>query len=135
MKSMSYTNYLEKKLLDYLFSKASYTQPTIYVGLSTADPGEDASTLAEPSGSGYARVATVAGDWNAATLGVGTLTNANSITFPTATGSWGTVTYVCLFDAASGTNLLGSGALTSGTSVSSGEIATFAAGAITVSLA
>ena len=104
---MSKSDYLEKKLLDHTFGKAAYTAPAnIFVGLSTADPGDDGATLAEPSGNNYSRVSTAAADWNAATLGAGTLTNANAINFPVASGSWGTITHVALFDASSGGNLL-----------------------------
>lgn len=131
---MSLADYLEKKLLDHFFGKASYTAPTIYVGVSTADPGEDGATLAEPSGNSYARVQTAASDWNAATLGAGTLTNANAVTFPTASGSWGTLAYVCLFDAESGGNLLWSGALTSPQAITTNQVLRFAAAAITATL-
>ena len=37
----SFSNYWENELLDHLFGKGSYTPPTIYVGLSTTDPGDD----------------------------------------------------------------------------------------------
>jgi hypothetical protein len=54
----SFSNYLENELLDHVFGAAAYSAPaTLYVGLSTADPTDDDSGLAEPSGNGYARVA------------------------------------------------------------------------------
>ena len=129
---MSFANYLELELLDHLFGKGSYTPPTIYVGLSTADPGEDAAGLAEPSGNAYARVTTAAADWDPAAAGV--TDNANAITFPTATGSWGTVTHACLFDAASAGNLLASGALAASKAIGSGDTPKFDAGDLDVSL-
>ena len=129
---MSFADYWENELLDHALNDGAYVAPTIYVGLSTADPGEDAAGLAEPSGNGYARVATVAADWNAASGG--SKTNANAIEFPKASGSWGTITYVCLFDAATSGNLLASGALTSGVAIGNGETARFLAESLTVSL-
>lgn len=110
--------------------KTSFTMPTVYVGLSTADPGEDASGLAEPSGNGYARVVTSGSTWNAASSG--SATNAAAITFPTATGSWGTITHFATFDASSGGNMLASNALGSSQAISTNQIARFAASALTV---
>ena len=128
----SFSNHLEVELLDHVFSKGSYTPPTMYVALSTADPLDDGSGLAEPSGDGYARVQTAGTDWNAA-LG-GAIDNSNAITFNEATGAWGNITHFALFDAASGGNMLLSGALGMSKTFSSGDTATFAAGDLDVSL-
>ncbi len=128
----SFADYWENEILDHLFGKGSYTPPTIYVGLSTADPADDASGLAEPSGNGYARVATSGADWNAASGG--TIDNANEITFGQASGSWGTLTHFALFDAASGGNMLAHGSLSISKTISSGDTAKFAAGDLDVSL-
>ena len=128
----SFADYWENEILDHIFGKGSYTPPTIYVGLSTADPTDDASGLAEPSGNAYARVATVGGDWNVASGGV--IANANDITFPEATGSWGTITHFALFDAATGGNMLAHGALSTSKTIDSGDTGTFAAGDLDVTL-
>jgi len=128
----SFADYWENEILDHLFGKGSYTAPTIYVGLSTADPTDDASGLAEPSGNSYARVATAGADWNVASGGA--IANANDITFPEATGSWGTITHFAIFDAASAGNMLAHGALNVSKSISSGDTAKFAAGDLDVTL-
>lgn len=128
----SFADYWENEILDHLFGKGNYTPPTIYVGLSTADPTDDATGLAEPSGNAYARVATSGANWNAASSG--TIDNANDITFPEASGSWGTLTHFVLFDAASGGNMLAHGSLSVSKSISSGDTAKFAAGDLDVSL-
>jgi hypothetical protein len=128
----SFGDYWENEILDHLFGKGSYTPPTIYVGLSTADPADDASGLAELGGNSYARVATAGADWNAASGGE--ITNANDITFPEATGSWGTITHFALFDAASAGNMLAHGALIVSKSISSGDTIKFAVGDLEVSL-
>ena len=128
----SFSNHWENEILDHLFGKGTYTPPTIYVGLSTADPGDDGSGLAEPSGGAYARVATTGSDWNAA--GGGALDNANAIEFSEATASWGTITHFALFDAATGGNMLAHGSLTASKTISSGDTASVAAGALDVTL-
>ncbi|UCG56834.1 MAG: hypothetical protein JSU70_18450 [Phycisphaerales bacterium] len=127
-----FSNFWENEILDHLFGKGSYTPPAIHAGLSTADPGDDGSGLSEPSGNGYARVQTSSSDWNAASGGQ--LDNANDITFPEATGSWGTITHFALFDAASGANMLAHGSLSESKAIGSGDTAKFAAGDLDVSL-
>jgi len=128
----SFADYWENEILDHLFGKGSYTPPTIYVGLSTADPTDDASGLAEPSGNSYARVATAGADWNVASGGA--IANANDITFSEATGSWATMTHFALFDAASAGNMLAHGTLSVSKSISSGDTAKFASGDLDVTL-
>ena len=128
----SFSNYLENKILDHIFGKASYTSPTIYLGLSTDDPLDDGSGLAEPIGNSYERVQTSAADWNVAL--VGTIDNANGITFPEATGNWGTVTHFALFDAATAGNMLAYGALSQSKAINSGDTAKFDVGDLDVSL-
>lgn len=129
---MSFANYLEKKLMDHLFGKGSFSPPTIYVGLSKADPGEDGSGLDEPSGGAYARQATDSTDWNSFADGV--TTNAGVISFAEATASWGNVTHTPLFDVVSGGNLLGSGSLADGKDVKATDQLKFSAGDLSVSL-
>lgn len=129
---MSLADYSENKQIDNLTGKTQFTKPTCYVGLSTADPGEDASGLAEPSGNGYARVATAGADWNAASGG--STTNANAITFPTASGAWGTITHFALFDAATEGNMLASAALDDSEVITTNQIPRFPAGDLAVTL-
>jgi len=128
----SFADYLENEILDHVTGKGAYTSPTVYVGLSTADPTDDASGLAEPSGDGYARVETAAGDWDAASGGA--TANANAITFPEASGSWGTITHFALFDAATDGNMLMYGTLDTPRSITSGITPRFAVGELDVTL-
>ena len=132
---MSFSDYLETKVLDHVFGKIAYTMPTVYVGLSTADPLDDGSGLAEPVGGAYARVATTGATWNAAVAGApSSINNAAAISFPQATASWGTVTHFALFDAATGGNLLGSGALTAAKAVANGDTVKFDIGQLSATL-
>lgn len=127
-----FSDYWENKILDHIFGKSSYTPPTIYVGLSTADPTDAGSGLAEPSGNGYARVQTSSSDWNAASNG--SLENAGNITFAQATGNWGTITHFALFDAATAGNMLAYGALNQPRSIGESDTARFEAGDLQISL-
>lgn len=113
---MSFSNYLENKVLDHVFGGSAYTAPaTLYVGLFTSDPGE-AGAGTEVSGGSYARQTitfTVTGSQ---------ASSSAAVEFPTATASWGTITYAAVYDAVSGGNLLASGALTTSKTIDSGDV-------------
>lgn len=131
----SYSTYLENKLLNHLFNKASYTIPTVHVALFTAlsdAHGEAGSGGTEVSGGSYARIATAGSDWTEATTGV--LDNATACEFTQATADWGTVTHFALFDALTGGNMLAFGTLTASKAVNSGDTIKFSIGDLDVSL-
>lgn len=103
---MSYSDYLENFLLNALVGGCS--AKTLYVGYGTADASEDGSTIAEPTGGAYARVAY--GAYTVTTVGSGDdqhISNNAAITFPTASAAQGTISHVYFFDASSGGNFLG----------------------------
>ncbi len=127
---MSKTNYLEAKLIDHSLGTASYTMPTVYVGLFTAAPGETGGGT-EVSGNAYARQAC---PFAAASQGApSSAVNSGTVTFPVATPSgWGTVTHFAIFDASSGGNMLRHGALAASKTVNAGDAPTFPPGSITV---
>jgi hypothetical protein len=135
---MSFTNYLEDALLDFLFTDPDYTPPaTLYIGLSETDPGETGSLTGEPTfTNGYARVSTAAADWNAASGG--SKTTGVPKTFPQASGgSWrsgANLAYFFISDASTAGNMLCSGALTTAKPVLDGDTAEFAAGDLTLTL-
>jgi hypothetical protein len=113
---MSFTNFLETEILDHVFAGAAYTAPTTkYLALYTAAPGETGGGT-ELSGSGYARQ-TVA----FTTVGNTTSNNA-SVEFPTASGSWGSVTHVGVFDALTSGNLMAYATLTTAKTIDSGDV-------------
>jgi hypothetical protein len=129
-------DYLEKRVLDLVFrnANASATVPlgldatNVWVGLYTATPS-DTGGGTEVSGGSYARVAvarTGAG-FNAASGALATTNNTGTVTFPTASGSWGTVTQFGIFDAATAGNLLYWGDLTVSKTIGTGDTASFAA--------
>jgi hypothetical protein len=146
MASMS--NYLENKLIDHLFRSTSFSAPTtLAVALCTAAPDDTSTgaTITEVANSGsYARTQLDAGTSNwantqasgtGASSGTGgTTSNSSTITFPTASGSWGTVTHIAIVDSAThgAGNVLFWGALSVSKTVSSGDIFTVAANQLTV---
>jgi len=94
---MSFTSWGENKVLNHLFSKATYSPGTLSIGLSNANPGEGATggnCNEIPNSYGYARVSVPAATW--ATAVNGRITNALTITFPFASGNWGWVRFFVL---------------------------------------
>lgn len=124
-----FTTYLQQKVLDHVRGKTSYTMPTAYVALYTANP-TDAGGGTEANYGSYARVTTAGADWNAASGTSGT--NANAISFPACTSGTNTITGFGILDASSGGNLLAWG--TCSLSVSTGITPSFAAGALALTL-
>ena len=123
-------NYLEDAIINAVLRNTSYTSPTlVYVALYTSDP-TDADTGTEVSGGSYARTAVTFG---APSNGV--TTNSASVTFPTATASWGTVSYIGLRDASTAGNLLFHTALDEAKTVGTGDIFTISTGNLSVTLA
>ena len=76
---MPASTYLANKLLDHQLGKTAYTMPTVYVGLSSTTPTVGGTNITEPSTGSYARVATSASTWTAASGGA--TSNAAAITF------------------------------------------------------
>ena len=130
----SFSDFWEDEILDHLFMKGSYTMPTnLWVGLSTADPLDDNSGQAEPSGGAYARVFTDGDDWDASSGGA--TANAAVIEFPENTASWGTVTHFCIWDASTAGNMVAHGALDASRDLSStGITPRFGVGELDVTL-
>jgi hypothetical protein len=125
---MSFSNYLETELLDHVFAGNAYTSPTtVYVGLFTSNPDEDGSGT-EVSGGSYARQS------GSFTVSGNTATTDAAIEFPTATGTWGTVTHIGIYDAVSAGNLLAYAALTTSKSIASGDVFRIPTGDIDITL-
>jgi hypothetical protein len=123
-------------LLNGIMGDADYTPPANwFVGLSTTTPNEAGGNFTEPATGSYARVSTADADWAAASgTAPATKANGNTITFPTATASWGTVTHWGLFDALSGGNLRITGILGTAKAIGNGDTGSFAPGALVIKL-
>jgi hypothetical protein len=125
---MSFTNFLETEILDHVFAGAAYTAPSQhYLGLFTSAPGETGGGT-ELSGSAYARQ-----QINFTTSGDTTSNNA-AVEFPTATGSWGTITHVGVFDAATSGNLMVYATLSASKTVASGDVFRVPSGDLDITL-
>lgn len=136
------TDIFEQKVLDHIFTDPTWTPPTtLYLGLSSTTPTEAGGNITEPSGGSYARVATVAADWSAASgTAPATKTNTATLTFPTASADWASaanLTHFILYDHITNTaaaNIVAWGAFTTAKPVLNGDTASFAASAITFQL-
>ena len=127
---MSLTNSFETSVLTWLLTNGppSPARPTAwYLGLFTAAPGE-AGGGTELSGSGYARQSitfTVSGN-NAS--------NNAAIEFPTASGSWGTITHVAVFDASTSGNMIAYASLTASKTIDTGDVLRVPTGDLDITL-
>jgi hypothetical protein len=126
---MPISTYAANKVLDHLLQVAAYAAPTVYLAASTTDP---ASVLTEPVGNNYSRVA-LSGKFSAASAR--SSSNTSLISFPQASGPWGTITHYALTDAP-GTgagNIIWSGALSVSKDVTANDTLSFAISNLTMS--
>ena len=124
------TNYLERRLLHFLFknNSLSFSSPgdNIYVGLATAVSAAETGSLTEASFSGYARQQVAAASWT--TIGADstdtqTAKNTSAIEFPAKTDSGNvTITHVIIADASSSGNILFVGALDASKTLAQNDI-------------
>ena len=128
------SDFLENKLLDHVLTATGYTQPstrylalfTAVTGLETNSPSAEIST----SGTAYIRKAVTF----AAASGGTCATNA-TVTFDTATTSWGLVSHIAIMDAETSGNVLFYGALTTSKQIDAADTMQVTSGNLTVSLA
>ena len=127
---MSFSNYLETEILDHVFGGNAYTAPaTLYLALFTAAPGETGGgTEVNTSGTAYARQSV------AFTVSGNTASNTADVEFPTATGSYGTVTHVGIYDASTAGNLMAYAALTTSKAIASGDVFRVPSGDLDITL-
>lgn len=126
---MSFSNGFETHVLKYVFTADAVTRPTAwYVGLFTADPTDTGAGATEISGNAYARVAatfTVSGD---------AATTSGAVEFAAATGSWGTISHIGIFDASTGGNLIAHSALTASKAIGTGDVFRIPTGDLDITL-
>lgn len=139
----AFADYAENKALDAVIRGQTLGAPaSFYLGLTT-DTCTDSGAGTEPSGNAYARVAVTSSltNWagtqaaasTTASSGTGGTTSNNAaITYPTSTGSWGTVQAVRFYDASTAGNVWICINLTSSLNVSgTGFTVSFPAAALT----
>lgn len=145
---MSFSDYLEKAILDHVFGNTAYAKPsTLKIGLSTTPLEDDGTGATEPEDEAYQQAtvgnaiynpSTEDGFWKAAEIPTEgenedktIKANAVSVEFPEAEEDWGTITHFFITD---GTNVLGSGHLAQSQSVSEGDLVRFRAGELVITL-
>jgi len=123
------SNYLENVIINHFLRNTPTSSPSaVYLALYTSDP-TDADTGTEVSGGSYARQAiTFSAPSN------GSTSNSSTITFPTATGNWGTITHMGIRDASSGGNLLFYGPLATSKTITTGDQFIVNSGNLTVTI-
>ena len=125
-------------MLDIAFGKATNTFPAIfYIALSSTEPTDAGGNVTEPSGNNYGRVGVTnsATYWSAASSRV--KANALNVTFNVASGDWvggSDIGWFAVYDATSGGNFIGWGALDNPAPVVTGVQAAFAPGALTFTM-
>ena len=133
------STYLANKLLDLMFRNTDYDKPETWVALATDDiiDGDGGAAMDECTGGSYARVqvninAGAAPSWDLAASGV--VDNTEAITFPTATGSWGTVKAVAIMDSTTEDegNVLFYDNTLADQAVATGDTVSFAIGALDI---
>lgn len=112
---------------------SSLRSGTVYLGLFVSNPGAGASGGTEVSGGSYARRAVTMGPPSVVNS-VSTSTNTAAINFPTATATWGEVSYWAIFDASTGGNKLWFGPFTRSKDVDTNDSVTIPVGELKVTL-
>ena len=124
-----FSDYLENNVLDHVLRNVSYSSPTtVYVGLYTSDP-TDTNSGTEVTGGSYARQIL-----SVTTASAGIVTSSADVTFPQATGSWGTISHLGILDALTSGNLLMHTPLTTSKTIDNGDILKISSGNLTVTL-
>jgi hypothetical protein len=126
------TDSFETSVLSWLFTTGtpSPARPTAWhIGLfTTGNAPTDSSAGTEISGNNYARVsATFSVSGNSAT-------NTGTLTFPTASGTWGEVATAGIFDASTSGNLIAYANLTNAKTIQSTDILQISASQLSVTL-
>ena len=138
-----FTDFLESGVLARTFGRKnfSYQDPSThyYIGLATGTINESFSNLStvEVAGGSYARVQykndTSTSGWLSPSNG--NVVNRGIITFPTATASWGTVTdYFIARHITAVTGIVVIGTLSASKNISTGNVASFPSGEISIHL-
>lgn len=113
----------ENSVLNYLFTTntPSPARPTNwYVGLfASGNEPTDSSAGTELSGSNYSRVAVT---FSVSGTSPTTASNTGTLTFPTASGSWGNVTACAIFDAQTSGNIIAYSTLSNSKNIQANDI-------------
>lgn len=136
----SLSNFAETLVATWLFKTSTATRPTTLALAALTTAADDASIGQFSTGSGaevansgsYARVSCDAG--TAWTVSGNSVTNANDLTWPTATGTWGTIVGIAICDSATydAGNVIAHGTLAANKDIASGDTLVIKAGQLTI---
>ena len=135
------TNYLERRVLHYIFknNSLSFSSPgdSLYVGLATAVSAAETGSLTEANFTNYVRKQVVAANWT--TIGADstdtqTAKNSANVEYPASGGTNNTISHVFVADASTGGNILFVGALDVSKLIADGDIFRINAGNLTIEL-
>ena len=135
------TNYLERRILDFIFknNSLSFSSPgdSLYVGLATAVSAAETGSLTEANFTNDVRKQVTAANWT--TIGADstdtqTAKNAANIEFPASGGTNNTISHVFVADASTGGNILFVGALDVSKLIADGDIFRINTGNLTIEL-
>ena len=133
--SDAFSDSYENKILTHFFdlSAPAVSRPSqLYLALfTTGNHPTDSTFGTEISGNNYSRVAvTMSVSGNVAS-------NGSNVVFPTASGTWGTVTHIAFLDDATSTNasnMMAYSQLATSKTINADDVLTFLSGQLTVTL-
>lgn len=131
---MSFTDTLENNVLTWAFTNAAApTRPTAWwVALFTTAPS-DAGGGTEVTGGSYARQQVTT--FSVSGTNPTTATTTVNLEWPTATGSWGTITHVAIMSASSGGTMYAYATLSASKTIASGDVFRIPSGDLDITLA
>jgi len=129
----AFSDYVEDKIVDVFLRNGSHTGSAPYIALFTSDPTDDTTTALSNEAS-YTNYVRQAATFTASSNGV--TQNTAQIDFPSnGDGVSTTITHVGVFDASTSGNLLFHAALTTSKTLQPGDVLSFAASALQITVA
>lgn len=134
---MSIVTTVKESMLNHLTGRGTWTSPApLYAAASTSTPSTAGTNVTEPTGNNYARVQVPSTSFaDASTTGtITSCTTSADFSFPAASGTWGTITHIVMYDALTAGNPIAFGALASSQLIESPDVLTVTAGGLTFQL-
>ena len=125
-----FSDYLEEKILDATLKGGTFPSiSTAYLAVFTGDPTDTGAGGTEGVWTNYARQAMTFG-----AISGGAVNSSAQIQFPALVGSNVTISYIGIFDAASGGNMLYHTNLATAKTLTADDVLSFAVNGVTVTL-
>lgn len=131
---MPLSNAYRAKIVDQTLRNTAYTPPAVvYVALFTADPTADCITANEVQVAAHAWYVRQSMAFAAQAVS-GVTSNSAVVTFPVVTGTDTVCTHYALFDASTAGTMISYGALSATKTYSAGDVPSFLAGQLVITL-